>query len=117
MPRYHGRGIATPTDLSLHSKESVAEAFCELAGRVNENVFHWSHASDCFCAIGDEHPEPFNFQWDRQVFDFIAQAVMAEVRTEVEVQQRIRIAVTTERESNEAERDELEAQLAMTKLP
>ena len=115
--RYHGRGIATPTDLSLHSRESVTEAFCELAGRVNENVFHWSHASDCFCAIGDEHPRMLNFQWDRQVFDFIAEAVMAATRTEVEIQQRIRIAVTTEREKNEELVNELQAQLAMTKLP
>ena len=109
MPRYHGRGIATPTDLSLHSKEAVTEAFCELAGRVNENLFHWSHASDCFCAIGDEHPSMMNFQWDKQVFDFIASAVMGAVRSEAEIHERIREAVAEAKE-------ELEHEIAMMKL-
>ena len=114
--RYHGRGMQTPTDLSLHSRENVIEAFCELAGRVNENVFRWSHASDCVCAIGDGR-RMLNFQWDRQVFDFIANAVMGAVVKETDIQERVREAVFAERESNIAERDELEAQLAMTKLP
>ena len=110
MPRYHGRGIATPTDLSLHSKESVTEAFCELAGRVNENVFHWSHASDCFCAVGEGQPKMLNFQWDRQVFDFIASTVMGAVRDEAEIRERIRAAVAEAKE-------ELEHEIAMLKLP
>ena len=93
MPRHHGRGNSAPTYSYLHSKESVSEAFCELAGRVNDAVFHWSHASDCFCAIGDEHPSMMNFQWDTQVYQFIAEAVMEAVRKEQEVQQRVRIAL------------------------
>ncbi|GAG49619.1 unnamed protein product, partial [marine sediment metagenome] len=114
----------------LHDKESVSEAFCELAGRVNEAVYGWSYSSDCFCAIGDDHPKFANFQWSTQVFDFIAEAVMAAVRTEQEVQQRIRIGVMEATGDGTSEQyrqpdttelqeriDELEAQIAMSKLP
>ena len=93
MPRHHGRGNEAPHYSYLHDKESVTEAFCELAGRVNQSVFNWSRPSDCFCAIGDDHPSPLMFSWDKQVYDFIAEAVMEAVRKEQEVQQRIRIGV------------------------
>ena len=116
MPRYHTRG-SVGTDMSLHSKESVIEAFCQLAGVVNENVFHWGYPSDCFCAISNEHPSPLMFSWDKHVWDFIKDAIEGAIQTEFEIQQRVREAVLEERESNIEERDELEAQLAMTKLP
>ena len=114
MPRYHSRGTKTPTGLPLHTREAVAEAFCELAGRVNENLFHWSHASDCFCAIGDEHPKMLNFQWDRQVFDFIAEATMGAMRTEAEIHNRIREAVA---EAVQEVKDDYDHRIAMRDLP
>ncbi len=108
MPRYHLRGDLG-TDMDLHSPEKVAVAFCQLAGVVNEKLFRWSVASDCFCEIGDEHPKMLNFQWDRQMWEFIADAVMGAVRTEAEIHERIRVAVAEAKE-------ELEHEIAMMRL-
>ena len=113
MPRYHGRGMQTPHDMSLHTQAQVTEAFCELVGRVNENVFHWKHASDCFCHIADTHDTKLNFNFDREVFDFIAEAVMDAARTEIEILDRIHDAVV---EAEQRVTDDFEHQIAMDKV-
>ena len=113
MPRFHGRGMQTPKHMPLTTQADVAEAFCELVGRVNENVFHWSQSSDCFCHIADGHETKLNFQWDRKIFDFIAEAVMQAARTEIEILDRIHDAVV---EAVQEVTDEFEHQIAMDKV-
>ena len=113
MPRFHGRGMKTPQFMPLDTPAQVTEAFCELVGRVNENVFHWSQSSDCFCVIADEHETKLHFQWDREIFDFIAEAVMQAARTELEILDRIHDAVV---EAEQRVTDDFEHQIAMSKI-
>lgn len=91
--RYHSRGGTVPTDMPLATREQVAEAFCVMAGVVNTNVFQFSVATDCFCVVGDQFPKMPSFHWDRQAWEFIAEAVQEKLDREVEIQQRIREAV------------------------
>jgi len=113
MSRFHGRGMQTPKHMPLTTQADVAEAFCELVGRVNENVFHWSLSSDCFCHIADGHKTTLNFQWDREMFDFIAEAVMEAAAVEVEIRRRIRQAV---KEAVEEVTETFEHEIAMSKV-
>lgn len=58
-----------------NSAEGLTEAYCVLQGYVNEEMFGFAVASDCFCVQGEDRRARLNWSSDRQVYEFVRDAV------------------------------------------
>lgn len=65
----------TPPDEMTRTPEGVTEAYCMLQGVVNERVFGFSHASDCFCPSNVSENALTFWSSDPEVYQFIVDAV------------------------------------------
>lgn len=57
------------------TKQQIIEEFCTLATEVNEKVFDYSVATDCFCTTEDS----CDYRFEQEVLDFIKDAVKGKV--------------------------------------
>jgi hypothetical protein len=67
------RRIVQPDEL-IRTPNKVTEAYCMLQGFVNEKVFGFSLASDCFCPVNRDKDDTF-WRSDPDVYEFIVAAV------------------------------------------
>ena len=67
-----------PVETFIGTAEAVTEAYCMLQGFVNERVFEFQHASDCFCNA-NEHKDNVYWRSDPEVYAFIREAVMEKI--------------------------------------
>lgn len=59
------------------TKQEVAIELCQLMDKVNDQVFQYRHAADCFCGEAS-FPDP-NYQNDGVCIEFIKQAVKEKI--------------------------------------
>lgn len=57
------------------TKQQIIEEFCTLATEVNDKVFGYSVASDCFCT----KDESSDYRFEEEVLDFIKDAVKEKI--------------------------------------
>lgn len=67
----------------LLSVQQVEQQLCKLATKVNEEVFKWEVATDCFC--GDKCGCSSDYRFDSEVMDFIKEAIEAKITQTLEV--------------------------------
>lgn len=58
------------------TKQQIIKELCTLATEVNEKVFDYSVATDCFCT----KDESSDYRFNQEVLDFIKAAVVAKIK-------------------------------------
>lgn len=58
------------------TKQQIIEELCTLATEVNEKVFDYSVATDCFCT----KEESSDYRFNQEVLDFIKAAVKEKIK-------------------------------------
>ena len=64
----------------LLEKEQVIKELCKLCTNVNDEVFRYSVATDCFCTKEDS----CDYRFDEEVLTFIKDAVLFKIKNDKE---------------------------------
>lgn len=63
----------------------VKQELCSLCTEVNEKVFGFTYAADCFC--GDKVCDHSGYRFDKEVLEFIKDAVKEKINAQSNIQE------------------------------